>query len=275
MVLSAASSHSVATSGAMSRSPSNLGEGNSSEIRPTTSRHIAGRVYQSKDEGNRRKVAKALTAIGDYFTTAAPNRFDDSEFKLGKALNFPELPGEENRNPALPQIREQYNHGRDLSGNVTPSRAGSFIGSIACGLEDEGSSTMPRTASPRSSLSPPVTPRKPQTSMLPAERTLLFDLQNPPPSSCDGSTGVSPRQRRDTLEVPAPAHHGSSRNNSANSSTMPAVAMTEGQRSPSIVVSSDTDSSSSDYTPGLNPPAPLSPSTLLSVPPKAAKPPLS
>lgn len=276
--LPATSSHSVATSGAPPRSPSNGGEEeNTNEIRPTISGYSTRRVYQSKwttDTANRRKVAKALNTIGGFFTTTDPDRFDDSEFKHGKALDFPELPGEEHRNPALYQIRVQYNHGRDLSGNVTPSRAGSFIGSVASGLEDEGSSITPRPASPRSSLSPPGTPLKPQISTLSAERFLL-DLQNPPSSQCVGSTGVSLRQRRDTLEVPAPTHHSSSRNNSAGPSTMPASAMTERQGSPSIVVSVDTDSFSSERTSSLSPPAPLSHSTLPSVPPKAAMPPSS
>lgn len=49
-------------------------------------------------------MAKTLTKIGEYMGNAAPDRFDDSEFKTGRAVNFPELPGEEHRNIALPQM---------------------------------------------------------------------------------------------------------------------------------------------------------------------------
>lgn len=56
------------------------------------------------DAGNRRKVAKALSTIGNYLGNAAEDRFDDSEFKRGKALDFPEIPGEEGRNSALPRM---------------------------------------------------------------------------------------------------------------------------------------------------------------------------
>jgi hypothetical protein len=151
----------------------------------------------SSDAGNRRKVAKALTTMNNYLGTAAHDRFDDSEFKRGKAVDFPEIPGEERRNRALPQIREQYNQYQDTDGNVTPvlreqpSRAGRFTDSVASGLGVEGSSTTPRSASPQSPQSPhspspfpsPTTPRRPHASTLPAERT------------------------RDTLKVPSPVHH--------------------------------------------------------------------
>jgi hypothetical protein len=53
------------------------------------------------------------------------NRFDDSEFRHGKALDFPEIPGESQRNPVLSQIRMQYNKYRDADGNATPGDLGS------------------------------------------------------------------------------------------------------------------------------------------------------
>ena len=100
------------------------------------------------DVGGRRKVAKALTSMGNFFGTANRDWFDDSEFRRGKALDFPEIPGEEHRNRDLPQIREQYNQPRDSDGNVTPmrrearSRASSFHRSATADLDGgEGSST--------------------------------------------------------------------------------------------------------------------------------------
>ena len=56
------------------------------------------------------------------------------------ALDFPEIPGEEHRNSALTQIREQYNPVRDANGYATPnisgrrSRAASFNGSVASNI---------------------------------------------------------------------------------------------------------------------------------------------
>lgn len=152
--LFAASSHPVATPGAtdMRRSSSNsIGE-TSSEIVPTTSRPGPGQGHKVKRAGGRLGVAKALIAVGNYLSTPAQDQFNDSEFKRGKALDFPEVPGEEQRNQKLPQIREQYNQSRDADGNVTPvlrgshSRAGSFTGTFSSRIGVEGSSTMPTVA---------------------------------------------------------------------------------------------------------------------------------
>lgn len=293
--LSPASSHSVATPGAidMRLSFSNGGGGTSSEIVPTTSRPAPGQGHQARpssvaDAGSRRKVARALTAVGIYLGTAAPDRFDDSEFKRGKALDFPEIPGEEHRNRALPQIREQYNQCRDADGNVTPvlreqrSRAGSFTGSVASGLGVEGSSTTPRAVSPQSPQSPhppspfpsPTTLGRPHASTLPNERT-SFELQNLPSSSCAGLTGGRLRQRRDTLEVPSLVYHSPTRNSLSASSVTSIVTTPKGQSSPAIVVSSDPDTSSPVHTLFLNPPTPPSPSEPQPRPPTAASRPSS
>jgi hypothetical protein len=50
--------------------------------------------------GNRCKVAKALTAIGNYLTLAQ-DQFNNSKFKREKALDFPEILGEEHQNQRL------------------------------------------------------------------------------------------------------------------------------------------------------------------------------
>ena len=62
-------------------------------------------------------------------SSAAHDRLDLSDFKTGKALDFPEIPGEEPRNSALPRIREQFNH----SSSQTRS------GSVASMLRERGS----------------------------------------------------------------------------------------------------------------------------------------
>jgi hypothetical protein len=208
-----ASSHSDAAPGATDkrRSFSNNGGGTSSEIVPTTSQPGLGQA----DAGNRRKVAKALRTIGKYLGTPGHDLIDDSWCE--KALDYPVIPGEEGRNPDLPQLKVQYKQSRDANGNVTPrerpSRAGSITNSVVSGLDIEGSSTTPRAAlpPPPSSRSPspspsPTTPRIPHASTLPAERT-PFERQNPPSPSSAGTLGGGPRLRRDTLEVPSAVHH--------------------------------------------------------------------
>ncbi|RDL29812.1 uncharacterized protein BP5553_10677 [Venustampulla echinocandica] len=258
----AASSHSAATPGAvdMRRSFSNESGESSSEIVPTVSR-------PASDAGNRRRVANVLTTIGNHLGTAAHNQFDDSEFKRGKAVDFPEIPGEEHRNHALRQIRDQYNPSRDADGNATPtlrehpSRPGSTR-SVASGrsVERANSWTTPRAASPQ----PHTRPRILHANTLPAERT-SFELPIPSSSpSTDLPGGGRPRQRRDTLEVPSPVHHTPTRNNLPASPIISIVDIPQGQSSPAIVVSPDPDTPS--------PAIPL-PSKPLPTPPTSGSPP--
>lgn len=170
------------------------------------------------DVGNRRKVANALFTIGNYLGTVAHDQFHNSEFKSGKALDFPEIPGEASRNRALPQIREQYNHSRDEERAVTPdnhSRAGSFI-SNASGFAGEGSS-IASPQSPQSLHSSPTFPSVARNNR-PHANTLSVDVrsQSRSPLSFAGATGARPR--RDTLEVPSLVRHSFVRNNPSASS---------------------------------------------------------
>jgi hypothetical protein len=55
-----------------------------------------------------------LTVIGDYISDVA---HDPYKPKARKPFVFPEIPGEEHRNPDLPQIREKYKCW-DAHGNV-------------------------------------------------------------------------------------------------------------------------------------------------------------
>jgi hypothetical protein len=276
---SAASSHSVTipVSASMRQTLSNDTEETSIEIVPTTSQpapdhgHPMKRSWTIDDAGYRRKVANSLTELANYVGTAAPNRFDISEFRRGRAVDFPEIPGEEHRNRALPQIREQYNQTRDADGYITPvgresrSRASSFNDSIASG-RGIGGSTTPRSASPQpphSSRSPsPVPsltiPRRPHASTFPVLRTSI-EQPNSPSSPTAGSSGVGLRPRRDTLEVPSPTHRSTSRNGPSALSISSAHNVPQGMSSPTIVVSSDPDTSPA-HTPISSAPTPPSPS---------------
>ncbi|KAK0124721.1 hypothetical protein ONS96_008604 [Cadophora gregata f. sp. sojae] len=173
------------------------------EIVPSTSgpavRTQTKRSWTQTDAGNRRKVANVLTNIGNYIGTAAQDRFDDSEFKHGKAVDYPELPGETYRNPGLGLIRREYNQPRD---DTRPSRAPSFI-SIS-GYEGSIRGVSPQPQSPRSPSS-----QRPHASTMPSRAST--EVQSPA-SSSSVPLDRGRRPRRDTLEVPSPVHHTSTRN---------------------------------------------------------------
>lgn len=205
-------------------------EGSWSESSPST--NVLQRAFTMQDLGGRRRIARTLLRISDRLGSATPNQFDDSSFKRGPALDYPTLPGEEQRNDKLPDIMNRYNHARDAErdadGSVTPrmrshSRAGSF-NSMRSGLGiDLNGSPSPRAQSPR-------------RPTLPTERT-SGDLQNVLSHTTSGSNLETPR-RRPTLEVPPTSHHSHSRTLSGSSVTF-ADNINEGPRSPAIVVSPD------------------------------------
>lgn len=153
------------------------------------------------DVGNRRTIARA---IGMFARVAdpAPDRFNYDAFRHGPAAGFPTLPGEDQRNAKLPQIRMQFNKTRDVEGSVVrPSRAASFTSNASI-----------RHPSP----SPSHSPRDASFSF---ERT-SSDMASP--------TAAVTRPRGDTLEVPV-VHHGI-----LSSSVEEAI---EGPSSPTIVIS--------------------------------------
>ncbi|KAL3418819.1 hypothetical protein PVAG01_09040 [Phlyctema vagabunda] len=239
---------------------------------------------QTPDTANRRKVAKALTWVGSYIGTAARDRFDDSEFRRGKAVDFPEIPGEEHRNKELPRIRKGYNPSRDADGNVTPalraqhSRSGSFT-SVISRFDIEGTS-MTRVVSPQSLPlpqsplpSPPLpTTQRPRTSTLHGERD-SSEVHRLSLSTSASATTHRPPARRDTLEVPSPVHHSYTTNNRP---TSPMTSMDDApmaQPSPTIVVSPDFENFPSAQIQIVHSPRPSSPSEPLSTPPVLNLPP--
>ncbi|PGH29434.1 hypothetical protein GX50_07814 [[Emmonsia] crescens] len=264
-IASAESSHSPTRGVEMRRSASNT-------------RSVVEQDGQPKppagDSGNRRKVARALTKFVVYLSDAAHERLHDSEFKNGKALDFPEIPGEIRRNRALPHIRNQYNTYRDTDWNVTPSlrgrasRAASFTSSIY-GLDMESGSraSKPASRSPSPSSSPIVS-RRPHASTISGDRAPP-EIHNRPPAS---SGAVHATQRRATLEVPAPTHHSSPRNSSPTSPTHSSRSIPDSRRPPAIVVSSENEDNSTVHrTTSHPPPSPSSPGPI-STPPAAASP---
>jgi hypothetical protein len=227
------SSHTVVSADASEDPQSILNDGEeySNEIAATT----AG-SSKHPDLGKRRQVAKALASISSYVGTARRELFDDSEFKSGLALNFPEVPGEINRNRALPRIRKQYNN-----------RPASFTGSVGSGLGDEGSSATARAGSP-------TTPRRADAGFFLSERT-SFELHKSSTLSSAGLTRGRQRKRRDTLEVPAPTRYGHTPHSLSTSSLTSNITVPASPSSPTIVVSSDISPPPPVHTQVSNPPA--------------------
>jgi hypothetical protein len=202
------------------------------------------RAFTMQDLGGRRRIARTLLRLSDSLGSATPNQFDDSSFKRGPALDYPTLPGEEQRNDKLPDIMNRYNPGRDADGNATPrmrsrSRAPSFSGSMNSGLGinlDESPS--PQTHSPR-------------RPTFPTERT---SGENVLSRTTSGPNGDRP-QRRATLEVPT-SHHIPMRTQSGSSITfddsvsgsrIERHSINDGPSSPAIVVSPDPQESDDEF----------------------------
>ncbi|KAI2467837.1 hypothetical protein F4781DRAFT_423031 [Annulohypoxylon bovei var. microspora] len=227
----------------------------SSNSREETWTEIAS-TSKPKDVGHRRRVYRTLLKVSTYLGTANKSQFDDSEFKHGKALDFPEVPAEEQRNKDLPQIREIYNQHREnelQALGIRPSRTGSFAGSIASRGSVEDNTTMSRAISAPYSPSRPPSP-SPTVRGLRHASTLPVG-QDPTSPSTAGSTRGRSRLRSDTLTVPEQDTHGHSRSIRSASPASPVsptlpiqppvtTTIDNGQGSPAIIISPDPDTNS-------------------------------
>ncbi|KAK3370615.1 hypothetical protein B0H63DRAFT_487308 [Podospora didyma] len=199
----------------------------SHQVEHTNTHHT---LFDIENSNSRRKVAKALTRVSNWLGVAIHT--DDSEFRRGRAVDYPEIPGERQRNPELLQIIYQYNPSRDADGNATPvpgrSRSNSFIAS---------GSTTPRASSPF---------RRPYANTLPSEQTTPGTLNQHSPPLESSPSSIGGRRRVDILEVPPPTHRSASRNHNATHVTASSVEAVPGSPvSPAIVVSSDDDATPS------------------------------
>jgi hypothetical protein len=237
--------------------PNSPSDGDSSiEVGHTMSRNSRWplRRAATEDQGSRRKIARSLFAVSNWMSIAAHDRYQNSDFKSGPALRFPEIPGEENRNGELNKIRKQYNRDQNLdefSASGSPdrlSRVPSFTGSISSRRGFEGSPATPRTASP----APGVGGRS-QTSMSQVDRS-SFDLQDP--SSSGNATSNHSRARSNTLEVPKPVYAGGGRIRSSTALNRADEESSLGDSSPIIVVSPDPGPSPPGRLPGSIPRTP-------------------
>lgn len=166
----------------------------------STIRENSGRVAE--------RLAKIVTALG----TASSDRFDDHNFRMGKATGFPEIPGEGQRNSNLSVIKQQWGEispndddGQTLRGRR--SRANSFH-SVS-----RANSIGPRAHSPQ----PPT--RSPTV---------------PVPSFLGLPTRASPES---ALEPVFPARHSAELDKTKSQSTV--VTLHQSPNSPAIVLSSE------------------------------------
>lgn len=74
-------------------------------------------------EGTRKTVAGWLTTVAEYVGTPQKKSYDDAGFRRGRAMGFPEIPGELNRNRNLHQITEQWTNSREPSREPSIRRA--------------------------------------------------------------------------------------------------------------------------------------------------------
>lgn len=242
---------------------------NGMQLAPTISRPYGDHHHEltrntTVNDGNRRRVAESFIKFGNVLGTAARDLLDDSEFKSGRALDFPEVPGEIQRNAKLTQIRSAYNQRRDSAGNPTSlprsrSRSGSFPSDHSGnGLED--SPTPRRGGSPRpsgSSFTSPTMPPRSYTGSVQMSRT----ISEPHRMISDSGPPRATPMRLSTLEVPSRSHRGHRHTQSA-SSEMPIASTSRGiAQSPlGITTTIEDDVSSSSRTPSFVFPAtPTSP----------------
>jgi hypothetical protein len=187
----------------------------------TLKRAMTGRTTLSSStsrnfEGeSRHKVAEFLTSVGHLLGTATKDSFDISKFRDGPALDYPNVPGEQERRHDFNRVREIYSQRLEADGTLavhaSRSRASSFVGAGPSG-HALGGLHASRDASPQPDLSRSASPvasgsglARQRASTLPVTERSSYELHPVAtlPSGPNGDRGRL-RARRDTLEVPAP-----------------------------------------------------------------------
>ncbi|AEO63917.1 uncharacterized protein THITE_2109532 [Thermothielavioides terrestris NRRL 8126] len=195
--------------------------------------------------GSRRDVRNALMRFATALGTVSPTRFDDYEFRHGEATAFPQVPGEENRNRRLPQIREQWGQSTlDADDTLTPrgrrSRANSFHGTTA----SRSNSVGPPASSPES----PTPARPSAASFLGLPTTSSPESMTEPVFPARPSAELETARPSAERETAWPSAEPETARPSAKSETArrrgnTVVTLHEGLNSPAIVLSSDEEPS--------------------------------
>ena len=248
----------------------------------TYSHSILGHTEGAESGNTGKAVKKAWNKVENYFTTATDDWSNESEFKHGRASDFPEIPGEIHRNPDLRKIREIYNHPRENDdGSSTPglrrqrSRATSFTSVTSATVQHiEDSSATPRIGSPQSPQSPDfppssistALPRRPQATVSPSQRSSFESPSSAVPAIAP--VGRAPT-RSSTLEVPSSSTYiGPPRSNTVSApSHRRTLSIPGGPSAPAIIISSDPDTYFEEDSPVSSPAASISTTELPSQPP--------
>ncbi|KAK2595274.1 hypothetical protein QQS21_006989 [Conoideocrella luteorostrata] len=186
-----------------------------SDLHHETSNRASSSLHETDthgESGSRHKVASTLIAIAGALGSATHDSFDLTKFRDGAALDFPEIPGEKERNRNLAHIKDIYSKRLEEDGTpavlASRSRASSFTGAGPSGHVLD-SLRPSRDASPRPggrSPSPLPSSSRPRASTLPVDSGTHELLPvNSLPASVDLNRGRQ-RYRRDTLEVPVATH---------------------------------------------------------------------
>ncbi|KAJ4347998.1 uncharacterized protein N0V89_009370 [Didymosphaeria variabile] len=151
---------------------------------------------RSTDPGGRRRVAEMLQRAGDKLGSAAHNKYDERHYNHSRAREFPEIPGENLRNPELNELQRQYSIRRDVVLREEKSRAASPSPSNLTFPDLDASPTAsPVLQQNEFSESPERMPTRRDTLEIPSPTHKSFPDLEP---------GRTPA-RRATLEVPSPA----------------------------------------------------------------------
>lgn len=182
--------------------------------------HTHAHSHRSVDPGRRRRVAEMLQKAGDKLGSAAHNKYDANAYNASAAREFPEIPGEAQRNPELNELKRQYSLRRDVVLREENSRAASPAATASTFPEFDGSpSASPVLGREEFSESPERMPTRSDTLEIPSPTHMSFldldrgrsharrsTLEVPPPirtTFAEPERGRIPA-RRATLEVPSP-----------------------------------------------------------------------
>ena len=142
-----------------------------------TQRSMASTV--PADRGGRRKVAAFMHKVGDYMGTPGQSRFDNPSYRRDYN-NYPTIPGQEFRDAALTNTERLYSSGR-LSRSA--SRASEMRVAIPSAQDHAPQRTRSSSVGARS-----------------------IDSQDAISPTTTAGPSIAITGRRDTLEVPSPAH---------------------------------------------------------------------
>ncbi|KAH6646108.1 hypothetical protein BKA67DRAFT_583253 [Truncatella angustata] len=188
-----------------------------------------------RDAGNRRMFAAALNKMGNYIGTPSRKRFDLTEFQQGPATDYPEIPGEDNRNREISQLRQVWTSPslREQSREGSPD---SHL-NVSEDMSRHGRESPPPSAQIPTIQLPTNPPRAVRASTLPTGRTPgpLLDMHSNLSGEIRGR-----RRRRETLEVPSPTHAAQMRN-SLPAKPEPKVTLAASDHLPVIVVSPEPE----------------------------------